>query len=133
MKIRVYFDGLCKICSAEIQLYKNLDKNKQIDFVDICSPEFNAEKENLDPKLVHKLFHVKLSTGEILSGVEAFAEIWKVLPQNLVLKTLVKCSEIAPTRACMNLGYKAFVFMRPFLPRYKAQDCSTSPYCEVKK
>lgn len=126
--LTVYFDGLCKLCSKEIELYQRLDRDGKINFVDICSPDFIAEEHGLDPIKVHKFFHVKRQDGQLVSGVDAFAEIWALLPE---FRWLEKLSRISISRFIMKLGYRVFVCLRPYLPRNKA-DCSESPYCEIQ-
>jgi predicted DCC family thiol-disulfide oxidoreductase YuxK len=134
MKLKVFYDGLCRVCSAEIEVYRKLDSEKKIEFIDICAPGFVPESEGLDPKSVHKLFHIKTKDGRIIAGVDAFAAIWEELPQNMPLVILQKMAKFSPSRALLELGYKAFVLARPFLPRFKedVKYCNSSPYCDVK-
>ncbi|MBY0555072.1 DUF393 domain-containing protein [bacterium] len=125
-ELKVFYDGLCRVCSAEIEYYKKQSGSAKINFVDIFSPDFNAESENLDPAKIHKHLHAKKEDGSVLVGVDVFIEIWKnldrfkkisVLAENKIIKTTLKW------------GYKLFADIRPYLPRRKAADCTESPYC----
>ena len=77
--MKVYFNNSCKICRAEINLYKK-ENIKEIDWVDITN-NLTAEKETLknDKDLLRRL-HVK--EGEkIIEGAEAFLFVWKKIPK----------------------------------------------------
>ena len=125
----VYFDGLCPLCSREIDHYRKQRGAESLRFVDITAADFNAEAEGVDPIAVHKEMHVKTSDGRLVTGVDAFIEIWKVLPRYGFAARLAQKSFIKPT---LDFGYHIFAAVRPYLPR-KAQGCEASPYCEIKK
>ena len=77
--MKVYFNNSCKICKAEIDLYKK-EKIKEIDWIDITDNE-SAEKETFkDSKELLRRLHVK--DGEkILGGADAFLLLWKKMPK----------------------------------------------------
>lgn len=129
MTLKVYFDGLCRVCAAEIEHYKRSKGSEAITFVDITDATFDAIAEGLDPREVHRAFHVRHSDGRIESGVDAFIAIWRVLPG---WKWLVPVASNAAIKPLMNLGYAVFTKIRPWLPRKSKSDCATSPYCEMK-
>lgn len=130
LKLKVYYDGLCKVCSKEIDHYKKQKGAENIDFVDICSPQFNSSDENLDPVLIHKIMHVRRLDGSLATRVDAFVEIWKTLPKYNFLARLASLKGI---HVALEIFYSGFILVRPLLPRYsKNYDCSESPYCETK-
>ncbi len=125
----IYFDGLCMACSLEINHYRKQKGSDRFLFIDITDPNFKPETHGIDPHLAHKVMHVLGTDGKLHQGVDAFKAIWKELPR---YQFLYKLSEKAAVRSVLELGYKFFVVVRPYLPR-KKMDCSQSPYCEVKK
>lgn len=127
-ELKVFYDGLCRVCSAEIEYYKKKSGSHKINFVDIFSADFNAQEENLDPVKIHKHLHAKKNDGQVLVGVDVFIEIWKNLDN---FQKLAQVAENKFLNSVLRAGYKIFVDVRPYLPRRKAQDCSTSPYCET--
>lgn len=130
-KLRVYYDGLCKVCSTEISHYKRQLGADGIDFIDICGVNFDAGKEQVDPVQVHKIMHARKSDGSLATRVDAFIEIWNVLPK---YKWLAKLASRNFVRFGLDLSYSGFTKIRPWLPRYAAGDeCKDSPYCELKK
>lgn len=124
----VYFDGLCRLCSREIEHYRKQPGADRLRFVDITRPEFDAAQEGVDPHQVHRVMHVRRPDGTLALGVDAFIAIWAVLPR---YRWAGKLANRAGVRAGLDVGYWAFAKVRPWLPR-KTRDCETSPYCEVK-
>ena len=77
--MKVYFNNSCKICKAEIDLYKK-EKIQEIDWIDITN-NYVAQKETFktSKELLRRL-HVK--DGEkVLQGAEAFLMVWKKIPK----------------------------------------------------
>lgn len=126
---KVYYDGLCPLCSREIDHYRKQEGVEKLSFIDITAADFDAQKEGLDPRAVHKVMHVRGTDGRVKTGVDAFIEIWKILPRYRWASKLAQQSLVRPA---LDLGYQVFATVRPFLPRRK-RDCEASPYCETKE
>jgi predicted DCC family thiol-disulfide oxidoreductase YuxK len=124
----IFYDGLCLACSTEINHYRKQPGSESFSFIDITDLSFKAEDHGIDPRLAHKVMHVRDLNGNLHQGVDAFRTIWQQLPR---YQFLFRLSERRTVRAILELGYKGFVLARPYLPRKKS-DCSTSPYCELK-
>ncbi len=86
--MKVYFNNSCKICKAEIDLYKK-EKIEEIHWIDITDNQF-AEKETFkDNKQLLRRLHVK--DGEkVLEGAEAFLSLWKKMPKYKFLYNFFK-------------------------------------------
>ena len=68
--MKVYFNNSCKICKAEIDLYKK-EKIDEIDWVDITDNELAEKETSKDSKELLRRLHVK--DGEkVFGGAEAF-------------------------------------------------------------
>lgn len=128
-KLSIYFDGLCPLCSREIDHYRKQRGSDLLRFVDITLPEFDAAAEGVDPVAVHKVMHVRTAAGELKTGVDSFIAIWESLPAYRVVARVAKW---APASFLLNVGYQGFARVRPLLPRRKRQDCAASPYCETR-
>ena len=103
--MKVYFNNSCKICRAEINLYKK-ENIKEIDWVDITD-NLIAEKETLknDKDLLRRL-HVK--EGEkIIEGAEAFLFVWKKIPK---YKFLYKFYKLPIIFTLFKYGYEIIAF-----------------------
>ena len=86
--MKVYFNNSCKICKAEIDMYKK-QKIQEIDWVDITN-NMSAEKETLksDKELLRRL-HVK-DNEKVFEGAEAFLLLWKRMPKYRFLYNFFK-------------------------------------------
>lgn len=124
----VYFDGLCRLCSSEINHYRKQPGAERLAFVDITSSGFDAANEGLDPVQVHRVMHVRSRDGQLHTKVSAFIEIWRNLPR---YKRLAQIASRPAVTKLLAVGYEAFAFVRPYLPR-KKDACAESPYCEAK-
>jgi predicted DCC family thiol-disulfide oxidoreductase YuxK len=130
INLTVFYDGLCKVCNSEINHYKKQNNADQIKFVDICSAEFLPDQEGLDPYEIHKTMHAKLKNGTIVTRVDAFIEIWKILPK---YNWLARMASQKSVNILLDKAYTCFTLIRPLLPRYSnPKDCQDSPYCQVK-
>ena len=128
--LTIYFDGKCYLCSAEIEHYRKNPESQGFAFIDITHPAFDPKKEGLDPFAVHKVMHVRLQGGEIVTAVDAFLNIWKNMP---TYHNLYRVASIKPLRPLLNLGYYSFAKIRPYLPQKQKGLCADSPYCELPK
>lgn len=125
-QIKVYYDGLCVVCSSEINHYKKMNGSENIDFIDITSSDFRADVEGLDPQKVHEELHAKDAFGQLHVGVDAFILIWASIDK---LKWLSKAAQKNLVKKILQANYSLFVKIRPYLPR---RSCETSPYCATK-
>jgi len=126
-RLTVFFDGLCHLCSREIDHYRKVAGSDQIQFVDITSADFSASHHGVDPRRVHKHMHVRRTDGSLAVGVDAFIAIWEALPR---YRFAARWAKVSVVHALLTAGYGVFAELRPYLPKKKA-DCSSSPYCET--
>ena len=73
--MKVYFNNSCKICKAEIDLYKK-ENIKEINWVDITNNSSAEDETSKTEKELLRRLHVK--DGEkVLQGAEAFDALEK--------------------------------------------------------
>ena len=103
--MKVYFNNSCKICRAEINLYKK-ENIKEIDWVDITNNS-NAEIETSknDKELLRRL-HVK-DGNKIIVGAEAFLSVWKKIPKYKLLYSFFKLPAIF---TIFKIGYEIIAY-----------------------
>ena len=86
--MKVYFNNSCKICKAEIDLYKK-EKIKEIDWVDITNNDLAEKETSKNSKELLRRLHVK--EGEkIIQGAEAFILLWEKIPKYKFLYNFFK-------------------------------------------
>ena len=129
MKAKVYYDGLCPLCSREIEHYRHREGAESLQFIDITASDFDALREGLDPYRIHREMHVRAKDGSLKTGVDGFIEIWRHLPR---YNWAARAAQIKPLKIILDLGYWIFARIRPLLPRRKNR-CSDSPYCSPQR
>ena len=86
--MKVYFNNSCKICKAEIDLYKK-EKIDEINWVDITDNELAEKETSKDRKQLLRRLHIK--DGEkVFGGAEAFLLLWKKMPKYKFLYNFFK-------------------------------------------
>ena len=103
--MKVYFNNSCKICKAEIDLYKK-EKIQEIDWIDITDNALATRETSKNNKELLRRLHVK--DGEkVLEGAEAFLEVWKKIPKYKVLYNFFKLPVIFNL---FNIAYEIVAF-----------------------
>jgi predicted DCC family thiol-disulfide oxidoreductase YuxK len=125
-KLTLFFDGKCSVCVAEVDVYRKLDTDNKLNYVDISSPRFDASLVDIPEDRLNKYFNIQLEDGSFVEGVDSFIEIWKRVPK---LKALAKIASFKPIHFVMHLSYLLFAEIRPYLPK---KQCSTDGYCDMK-
>ena len=77
--MKVYFNNSCKICKAEIDLYKK-EKIQEIDWIDITNNNLAEKETSKNSKELLRRLHVE-DEGKVLQGAEAFLVVWKKIPR----------------------------------------------------
>ena len=113
IKTEVYFDGACPLCKREISLYKKLDSSGAISWVDVSKRHDSVSGLTKDELL--KRFHIKNKNGKILSGAEAFFELWREIPGWKWLGNLGRYPLIVNFA---EMVYIVFLKVRPFMQRF---------------
>ena len=85
---KVYFNNSCKICKAEIDLYKK-EQIKEIDWVDIINNDLAEKETSKNSKDLLRRLHVK--DGEkVIQGARAFLFLWQKMPKYKFLYNFFK-------------------------------------------
>ena len=108
-KIKVFYDGNCKICDQEISYYKKNDINKKFEWVNIHSSKSKTYKLNLQKKELMEVLHIETESGKILKGVDAFLEIWANFKYFKFLAFFIK---ITPVKMLTEFIYKIWAKKR---------------------
>ena len=86
--MKVYFNNSCKICKAEIDLYKK-EKIQEIDWIDITNNDLAEKETSKNSKELLRRLHVK-EGKKIIQGAEAFLVLWKKMPKYKFLYNFFK-------------------------------------------
>ena len=116
-KSTVYFDGSCPLCRAEIGYYRRKDQAGAICFVDV-SESVASPPVGITQQRAMERFHVRASDGRVLSGAAAFVEVWTRLPK---WRWAARAASLPGALAALELGYRMFFPVRPFISRVFGQ------------
>ena len=88
--ITVFFDGKCSLCSAEIGHYKKIVPQGVFTWVDVTESTDRLQRLGVSQVEALKSLHVQDQSGQLFSGVDAFAVMWRAIPRWRVLGIVVK-------------------------------------------
>ena len=103
--MKVYFNNSCKICKAEIDIYKK-ENIKEINWVDITNNSLAVNETSKTDKELLRRLHVK-DGKKVLEGAEAFLVLWKKMPRYKFLYNFFKLPVIFNL---FSFGYEIVAF-----------------------
>ena len=103
--MKVYFNNSCKICKAEINLYKK-EKIQEIDWIDITDNKLAEKETSKNSKELLRRLHVK-EGDKIIQGAAAFLMLWKKMPK---YKFLYKFLKLPIIFNLFSFGYEIVAF-----------------------
>ena len=76
-RINMLYDSECPLCMHEIKFLEKRDKKGLVKFTDLADPEYNPEQNgDVDYETGMRRMHAVLDTGEVISGVAVFREVY---------------------------------------------------------
>ena len=108
--MKVYYNESCKICRAEVNLYKK-QNIKEIEWVDITNNTAAEKNTSKDNKTLLRRLHVE-GGGEIFGGAKAFLLVWKKIPKYKFLYTFFKLPIIFTLFSCFYEIIAFFLYLK---------------------
>jgi predicted DCC family thiol-disulfide oxidoreductase YuxK len=108
--VTVWFDGACPLCTAEIDLLRRLDRGRRLNLVDLRGDGSCP----LDRAAMLARFHARQGDGPIVSGVRAFAIMWR---QVTPFQPLGWIASLPGAAWLLEPLYGLFLKVRPWLAR----------------
>jgi predicted DCC family thiol-disulfide oxidoreductase YuxK len=128
-KRTIFYDGLCQLCSREIDVFRRRVRDGSLAYVDIAGAGFDAAAHGVNAERVNKHMHVRdEATGRMLVGVDALIGMWECVPG---FRWLAVLSRLPVLRQLSEVGYAVFAWVRPKLPKRRRDECE-SGRCVVK-
>ena len=87
--ITVFYDGICGLCSKEINHYRSIAPEGLFNWQDITTSSEQLNKRGVSLAQGLKRLHATDDNGKIHIGADAFILIWRQLPRWKWLATIV--------------------------------------------
>lgn len=114
--LTLLYDGLCPVCSLEMDHLRERDTQRRLVFVDIAAPGFEAARYGVTPEALDAALHGLCADGRMLRGMPvlrlAYAAAglgWAMSPTGW-----------APLRPLFDAGYRVFARHRRVISRATA-------------
>ena len=78
-ELKIFYDGGCPLCLAEMKHLLRLDIYKKIDLVDINQQGFQAKYPNISRTKADQILHGQLADGSILLGLDVTHKAWSLV------------------------------------------------------
>lgn len=78
--LSVWYDGDCPVCRQEVALYRRIDRNDRVIWIDITALADSQLPSGKSRDDLLGRFHAREADGDWQVGVDAFAAIWRKLP-----------------------------------------------------
>ncbi|CAG9461833.1 unnamed protein product [Pedinophyceae sp. YPF-701] len=136
-QIRMLYDGDCPLCMREVDMLRNRDAGVgKIDFVDIASPDYSAEKNGgISFEEAMGEIHAITADGRIVTNIEVFRLLYEAVGLGWVYAvTRVPWVEAAANKVYgVWAKYRLPVTGRPDLATVLAEkrSCKTDEACEL--
>lgn len=106
---RIYYDGGCPVCSREIAFYKARPGANGFVWVDVSCADQAALGPGLTREAAMARLHVRRDDGTLVSGAQAFAEMWRRMPG---FRWLGRLLAIPPLGSLAECAYRLFLVLR---------------------
>ncbi len=118
--LEIFYDGSCKVCSSEIQAYRQRNPEKRLVFIDISNDDFQPQTYGKSLDEFMSRMHVRDGEGRFESGVEAFMLIWQAFPTGSPYRLLCALVGLPGINLLARGGYTLFARYRHLLPKNAA-------------
>lgn len=78
MKLRVFYDGSCPLCVAEMKQLAATDRDGHVELQDITRPGFAERFPHIDPVQADRILHGESDDGTQLYGLDVTARAWSL-------------------------------------------------------
>ncbi|MRI33983.1 DUF393 domain-containing protein [Endozoicomonas sp. OPT23] len=81
MKITVYYDGLCPLCTREVAKWRKAAFDCEMEWLDITDNDELLISHGIDPDKALLELHTRTSDGVIRTSIESYSLMLKHLPR----------------------------------------------------
>lgn len=115
--LKVFYDGSCIVCAAEIEHYLRKGHGENLVAIDISSPDFDPAPHRIPlADFMHQL-HAIDQDGQVFKGVDSFWAIWQAFQVSTVYGIMGRIIQLPAVDRLARIGYWMFARVRPYLPK----------------
>jgi len=123
--LKVFYDGSCSVCAAEMSVYMRRAHGGRLEFVDITDPAFDPAGYGISLDDFMYQLHAIDREGRVFRGIDAFRAVWLAFPESRRYALLAGLTAAPLVRPVAALAYRVFARLRRYLPKRKAAYCGT--------
>ncbi len=128
--LQIFYDGSCRVCSAEMAKYREYDHGGNLLFINIRAEDFSAETYGKTQSEFMARLHVRDIEGTFYTGVDAFIAIWQAYPECSAYRFLSAVIGFPGVNLLSRGAYSVFARYRHLLP--KVDDECRHGACDLK-
>lgn len=118
--LKIFYDGSCSVCAAEMEAYRRKEHGGRLFFVDVSAPEFDPSLYGVTLDAFMYEMNAIDREGHVYRGVEAFRAIWQAFPASTRYGLLAALVSLPGVNFVARLAYHGFARIRKYLPKYRA-------------
>ncbi|HEY5672901.1 MAG TPA: DUF393 domain-containing protein [Malonomonas sp.] len=115
--LEIFYDGSCRVCSSEIEHYRQRNPQQRLRFIDIRAAGFQPSDYGKSQAEFMARLHVRDQQGQFFSGVDAFLLIWQAYPSGSPYRWLGAVIGLPGINLLARGGYRVFARYRHLLPK----------------
>ncbi len=126
--VQVFYDGLCPVCSREINLLRRLDQQGNLQPIDFSLPDFDPARYGVELSDLVASMYVRDAQGNWHEGLDSFPVMWSAVGWGWVWLWL----KVPGLRQSGLAGYALFRRIRPRFSRFRpgsAAGACRRPHC----
>ena len=118
--LEIFYDGSCVVCSNEMDHYRQHNPLQRLRFIDISSPDFDAEAYGRSRQQFMAELHARDAEGRFYVGVDAFCVLWRAFPPGSRYRLFAAVISLPGLHLIARTGYFLFARYRHLLPKQKS-------------
>lgn len=78
-ELKIYYDGGCPLCLAEMKHLLKLDQQKKLVLIDINQQDFEQKYPHINRREADRILHGELADGNIILGLDVTHKAWSLV------------------------------------------------------
>lgn len=88
MTFKLFYDGCCPLCVAEMKKLANKDHAHQIEFINIQLDSQMQQYPSVDPNEANRILHAITPDNQLITGLDVTYQAWALVGKGWLFKPL---------------------------------------------